>query len=70
MSTIDLGCDGRRPLILSALTRNLFRKRSIARRREELGLDAEMRKVWLLIDEVHQLVLSGNSTLCKETLIQ
>ena len=70
LSTIDSGRYGRRPLILSALTRNLFRKRSIARRREELGLEAGMRKVWMLIDEAHQFVPSGKSTLCKEALIQ
>ena len=70
LSTIDSGRYGRRPLILSALTRNLFRKRSIARRREELGLEAGMRKVWMLIDEAHQFVPVGKSTLCKEALIQ
>jgi hypothetical protein len=70
LSTIASGRYGRRPLILSALTRDLFRKRSIARRREELGLDAGMRKVWMLIDEAHQFVPAGKSTLCKEALIQ
>lgn len=70
LSTIDSGRYGRRPLILSALTRDLFRKRSIARRREELGLEAGMRKVWMLIDEAHQFVPAGKSTLCKEALIQ
>ena len=70
LSTIDSGRYGRRPLILSALTRNLFRKRSIARRREELGLEAGMHKVWMLIDEAHQFVPAGKSTLCKEALIQ
>jgi uncharacterized protein len=70
LSTIDSGRYGRRPLILSALTRNLFRKRSIARRREELGLDAGMQKVWMMIDEAHQFVPAGKSTLCKESLIQ
>ena len=70
LSTIDSGRYGRRPLILSALTRNLFRKRSVARRREELGLEAGMRKVWMLIDEAHQFIPSGKSSLCKEALIQ
>jgi len=70
LSTVDSGRYGRRPLILSALTRNLFRKRSIARRREELGLDAGMKKVWMMIDEAHQFVPAGKSTLCKEALIQ
>lgn len=70
LSTIDSGRYGQRPLILSALSRNLFRKRTIARRREELGLEPGMRKVWMLIDEVHQFVPSGKSTLCKEAIIQ
>ena len=70
LSTIDSGRYGLRPLILSALTRNLFHKRTIARRREELGLDAGLRKVWMFIDEAHQFVPSGKSTLCKETIIQ
>lgn len=29
-----------------------------------------MRKVWMLIDEAHQFVPAGKSTLCKEALIQ
>ena len=70
LSTIDSGRYGQRPLILSALTRDLFRKQSVARRREELGLEAGMRKVWMLIDEAHQFVPSGKSTLCKEALVQ
>jgi hypothetical protein len=70
LSTIDSGRYGRRPLILLALTRNLFRKRSVARRREELGLEAGMNRIWLLIDEAHQFVPAGKSTLCKEALIQ
>ena len=56
LSTIDSGRYGRRPLILSALTRDLSRKQSVARRREELGLEAGMHKVWMLIDEAHQFV--------------
>jgi len=70
LSTIDSGRYGRRPLILSALTRNLFRKRSVARRREELGLEAGMPKIWMLIDEAHQFIPAGKFTLCKESLIQ
>lgn len=70
LSTIDSGRYGRRPLILLALTRSLFRKRSIARRREELDLAPGMNKIWMLIDEAHQFVPSGKSTLCKEALIQ
>lgn len=70
LSTVASGRYGQRPLIISVLTRDLFRKRSIARRREELGLEAGLRNIWMLIDEAHQFVPSGKSTLCKETLIQ
>jgi len=70
LSTIDSGRYGRRPLILSAIIRDLFHRRSIARRREELGLETKFQKIWLLIDEAHQFVPSGKSTLCKEALIQ
>lgn len=70
LSVLDSGRYGRRGLILSVLTRDLFRKRSIQRRREELGLAPEKRKFWLLIDEAHQFMPSGKSALAKEELIR
>ncbi|MCK4472784.1 MAG: DUF87 domain-containing protein [Anaerolineae bacterium] len=70
LSIIDSGRYGRRGLILSVLCRDLFRKRSIARRREELGLAPEKQKLWLLIDEAHQFVPAGKSALGKEELIR
>jgi len=70
LSTIDPGRYGRRPLIISVLGRDLFVKRSIARRREELGLDARTARTWLFIDEAHQFVPSGKSSLSKEILIR
>ncbi|MBM4465944.1 MAG: ATP-binding protein [Chloroflexi bacterium] len=70
LSTLDSGRYGRRPLVVSVLCRDLFVKRSIARRKEELGLEAEMPKVWLFIDEAHQFIPSGKSSLSKEVLIQ
>jgi len=70
LSTLDSGRYGRRPLVISVLCRDLFVKRSIARRKEELGLEAEMPKIWLFIDEAHQFIPSGKSSLSKEVLIQ
>ncbi len=70
LSVIDSGRYGRRGLILSVLCRDLFRKRSVARRREELGLAPSKRKFWLLIDEAHQFAPVGRSALGKEDLIR
>ena len=70
LSTIDSGRYGRRGLILSVLCRDLFRKRSIARRREELGLAPKKQKLWLLIDEAHQFAPAGKFALGKEELIR
>ena len=70
LSVIDSGRYGRRGLILSVLCRDLFRKRSVARRREELGLAPEKQKFWLLIDEAHQFVPAGKAALGKEELIR
>lgn len=70
LSVIDSGRYGRRGLILSVLCRDLFRKRSIARRREELGLSPQKQKFWLLIDEAHQFVPNGKAALGKEELIR
>ena len=70
LSTIDSGRYGRRPLIVSVLCKDLFFKRSIAKRREELKLPADMPKIWLLIDEAHQYMPAGKSSLSKETLIR
>lgn len=70
LSTIESGRYGRRPLILSTMCRDLFTKRSVARRKEELGLEAEMPKIWLFIDEAQQFIPSGKSSLAKEDLIR
>jgi DNA helicase HerA-like ATPase len=52
------------------LTKNIFDERSQARRREELKLDSNVPKVWLFIDEAHNFVPSGESSLAKDTLIR
>ncbi len=70
LSTLDPGPRGRRNLVVDVLARDIFKRRTIARRKEELGLVSELPRVWLLIDEAHQFVPSGKSTLAKEALIR
>jgi len=70
LSTLDPGPRGRRNLVVDVLARDIFKRRTIARRKEELGLVGELPRVWMLIDEAHQFVPSGKSTLAKEALIR
>ena len=70
LSTLDPGPRGRRNLVVDVLARNIFKRRTIARRKEELGLVSELPKVWVLIDEAHQFTPSGKTTLAKESLIR
>ncbi|MBI2842127.1 MAG: ATP-binding protein [Armatimonadetes bacterium] len=70
LSVIAQGRYGLRNLVLAVLATFIFRMRTIARRREALGLASDMRKVWLAIDEAHNFCPSGRSTLSKEILIR
>jgi DNA helicase HerA-like ATPase len=70
LSVIEPGKYGLRNLVLDVLARNLFRQRTAARRREELDLQVDIPKVWMFIDEAHNFVPSGESTLAKDTLIR
>lgn len=70
LSTLDPGPKGRRNLVVDVLARDIFRRRTIARRKEELGLVTELPRVWMLIDEAHQFVPAGKATLAKEVLIR
>lgn len=70
LSVIAQGRYGLRNLVLAVLATFIFRMRTIARRREALGLPSEMKKVWLAIDEAHNFCPSGRSTLSKEILIR
>jgi DNA helicase HerA-like ATPase len=56
--------------VVDVLARDIFKRRTIARRKEELGLVGELPKVWMLIDEAHQFVPGGKTTLSKEALIR
>ncbi len=70
LSTLDPGPRGRRNLVVDVLARDIFKRRTIARRKEELGLISELPRVWMLIDEAHQFAPSGRGTLAKEALIR
>lgn len=70
LSVIGQGRYGLRNLVVAVLANFIFRKRTIARRREALGLDSDTKKVWLVIDEAHNFCPTGKSTLAKEILIR
>lgn len=70
LSTLDPGPRGRRNLIVDVLARDIFKRRTVARRKEALGLISELPRVWMLIDEAHQFVPAGRTTLAKEVLIR
>lgn len=70
LSTLDPGPKGRRNLVVDVLARDIFRRRTIARRKEELRLIGELPRVWMLVDEAHQFVPSGRTTLSKEILVR
>jgi hypothetical protein len=70
LSVIAQGRYGLRNLVVAVLATFIFRRRTIARRREALGLPSDTKKVWLVIDEAHNFCPSGRSTLSKEVLIR
>jgi len=70
LSVIAQGRYGLRNLVVAVLANFIFRMRTIARRREELGLSTDVKKVWIFIDEAHNFCPSGRSTLSKEILIR
>jgi len=70
LSVIAQGRYGLRNLVIAVLANFIFRKRTVARRREALGLPSETKKIWLVIDEAHNFCPSGMSTLSKEVLIR
>ena len=70
LSRLESGPRGRRNLTISVIARNLFRARADARLREEFGLSSPLPRVWLAIDEAHQFVPAGGTTLAKEQLVR
>ncbi len=70
LSRLEPGARGRRNLAVSIIARNFFRARSDARLREEFGFAAPLPRVWMMIDEAHQFVPDGGTTLSKEQLVR
>lgn len=70
LSVVEPGKYGLRNLIVDVLGKELFSRRQDARRREGLNLDIDLPKVWLFIDEAHNFVPSGQSSLAKGTIIR
>jgi uncharacterized protein len=70
LSRLESGPRSLRNLVVSIICRNLFRKRADARLREEFHLQVGLPRVWLAIDEAHQFVPAGSSTLSKEQIIR
>jgi len=70
LSVIESGRYGLRDLIVSIIAKYLFNQRLKARKKEMLNLQSKMPKVWMFIDEAHNFIPSGKSTLSKEILIR
>lgn len=70
LSVLDAGTKGLRNMVLNVVAQRLFSERTRERRREEFGLGTQLPKVWLAIDEAHQFVPTGRTSLCKEMLIR
>jgi len=70
LSVIPQGRYGLRNMVVAVLATFIFRKRTIARKREALGLPSDTKKVWLVVDEAHNFVPAGKNTLSKEILIR
>jgi DNA helicase HerA-like ATPase len=70
LSVIAQGRYNLRNLVIAVLANFIFHKRTIARRREALGLPSDTKKVWLVLDKAHNFCPSGKSTLSKEILIR
>ena len=70
LSVLDTGTKGLRNLVLDVVARRLFTERTRMRRREEFGLETQLPRVWMAIDEAHQFVPQGRASLCKEMLIR
>jgi hypothetical protein len=70
LSRLEPGPRGLRNLTVSIVARNLFRARADARLREEFGLASPLPRVWMLIDEAHQFIPKGQSTLSKDQLVR
>lgn len=69
LSVLSPGAYGLANLIVSVVSRTLFQKRVVAKRRENLCLAPQAERIWLLIDEAQRFVPASKSTLSKDLLI-
>src|SRR5262249_4724452 len=70
LSVVDPGRHGLRNLIVDVIARDIFSRRTVSRRKEELGLLSDLPKVWMAVDEAHQFAPAGKASIAKETLIR
>lgn len=70
LSCIEQGRYGLRNLVVSVFTSFIFKKLTQAARRRALGLESDLHRVWLAIDEAHNFCPSGRGTLSKEILVR
>jgi DNA helicase HerA-like ATPase len=70
LSTLEQARYGLRNLVVGVLARFIFNQRTVARRRESLGLSSSLPRVWLAVDEAQNFCPAGKSALAKEVLIR
>ena len=70
LSVLDAGTKGLRKMVIDVVARRMFTERTKERRREEFGLTTKLPRVWLTIDEAHQFIPKGRTSLCKDMLIR
>jgi DNA helicase HerA-like ATPase len=69
LSVLDYGTHGLRSLVLAMVARNIFTTYH-ATRKHATVIETPHVPLWLLIDEAHQFIPQGSSTLAKDTLIR
>ena len=69
LSVLDYGTHGLRSLVLAVVARHLFTARHLARQQVAVT-NASPAPLWLLIDEAHQFIPQGTSSLAKDVLIR
>ncbi len=70
LSVLEPSGFGLRNLLLDILSRHLFKDNILNKKRHDLELPCEMRRIWLLLDEAHQFAPQGQKTLSKDILIR
>lgn len=70
LSTIEYSTHGLRSLVLAVFTQQLFNASCRLRQQFAQSPEIASSKVWLLIDEAHQFIPQGQSTLAKDALIR